>query len=708
MKTNQVTSISALAACALFSLASMQTSAQQTDNPLAEPLEFDSTTLAAQSPADCPAGVELLRPARTVLQVIDLEVHRWVEYDLAGRALCIVQERPRQKILSAAETAELLQRSRSWESRLPDPELIRVVPADDPSVTAPPAPAPALSHPPEGWSENHGSDRDHQRPSPPTRSETSEQPGPATPSTQNRQLPVSNEAAPQVVIGDDDRTRVSQAVLQSYPWNTIGYHRHQYPNDETYRCTAFLVGPHLALTNGHCIYNDDRGGYLRAAEFSPGQFQSGEGEPIVRPYGTLPAYRFRTNAGYVDDGFSIYDYGGLNFSRGFDAITTYMPLVFDDPGANTVNTSGYPSRVHVGEPEEENPTFSQWYSFSSETSIGGTDDRLIYHDADTIGGHSGSPLWRLPSGENRRVIAIHCCGSSTSQINWGPRLVSANQGVIEGWLDWLPPANPGIGDDFGELSSDSAAGSWASSNLGATLQIGEADHCGFEAGRSMWRSWTSPVSRPVEFFMTDTDFDVLLGAYTGNAVNTASEVACDGSGGTGNSIAFNATAGQTYHIAIDGWSGEEGGFRLNWRVAPPPNDDFANSWSMPGSSGADAGDNFGATAEGGEPEICGYSTESIVWWHFTAPAEPGTLEIDTTGSDFDVLLGAYSGPTVDALTEIDCDGSVGSDMEVTVTTAPGGEYRIAVAGWNGSSGNIQLNWNWQASGDDIFGDRFEQ
>ncbi len=635
----------------------------------------------------CPGGLDQWAPARTVLQVIDLEVHRWHEYDFEDGTRCIVLERPERRILNRGEAASLLERSAGWVDQVPDAERLEVLPADDPQLDAPPASPPDLPPPTDrfdpaalkpdtDYRELQRSDRDAlERPAPDA--------GPAR-----------SDEAPTVVIGDDERVRRSLSQVQSHPWNTIGYHRHQYPNMATRRCTAFLVGPHLALTNGHCVYNDDRGGLLRAAEFSPGQYQPGQGESVVRPFGMQPVYRFRVNQQWIDGGGWIYDYAGLNLSRTFGEITTFMPLVFDDPGARIMNTSGYPADVHLDTPDEESTTFAQWYSSSSESSTGGTSDRLLYHDADTSGGHSGSPLWRFLNPD-RRIIAIHCCGSSSAQINWGPRLVSQNLGVIEGWLDWTPPGEPGSADDFGEESLPATGqGAVAASNVGATLQIGEPDHCDFPGGRSMWWSWTAPVAREVTFHTSDTGMDVLLAAYAGNSLAALDEVACDGSAGTNNAIAFEPAAGATYHFAVDGYQGDEDVFVLNWVVEPPDNDSFASRRSMQGNTGSDSGDNWGANPEDTDfAGVCGATDAATIWWSFTTGEQPGELMLDSLGSEVDVMLAVHVGSDVAGLEEIACDDSPGGAGSLSIQADEHTEYHLVVAAADGATGPVTVNWS---------------
>jgi hypothetical protein len=108
-------------------------------------------------------------------------------------------------------------------------------------------------------------------------------------------------------------------------------------------------------------------------------------------------------------------------------------------------------------------------------------------------------------------------------------------------------------------------------NWGATKESGEPNHGGDPGGASVWYSWTAPLSGPAEIYLCCTFTDQELGFYTGDAVNALTPVL-----ETGLST-FLVTAGQTYHLAVDGRHdyGEEGGpwmgsFPLWIAMALPP------------------------------------------------------------------------------------------------------------------------------------------
>src|SRR5262249_24451502 len=158
---------------------------------------------------------------------------------------------------------------------------------------------------------------------------------------------------------------------------------------------------------------------------------------------------------------------------------------------------------------------------------------------------------------------------------------------------------------------------------------------------------------------------------------------------------FDAVAGTTYRIAVDGYlhrSGtvETGPVVLDWAQGPA-NDPFAAAEPLSGSSGTRTGTNAGATLEPGEPEPRpGNAGGASVWYRWT-PATGGTATIDTFGSAFDAVLAVYTGSSLAGLTAVagndDASGSV-RQSSVTFSASAGTVYWIAVDGYHHRSTGV--------------------
>lgn len=136
-----------------------------------------------------------------------------------------------------------------------------------------------------------------------------------------------------------------------------------------------------------------------------------------------------------------------------------------------------------------------------------------------------------------------------------------------------PPAN----DDF--LQAEKLAGTIGDvdrTNAYATPEPGEPDHAGSPPDHSVWFRWTAPVTGPVDFTTclgTPASHDTVLGVYTGDAVDATTGVADNDDGcqppgfewlTVASRLQFDAVAGTTYYIAVDGFGGTSGDFNLSW------------------------------------------------------------------------------------------------------------------------------------------------
>ncbi|MEC4819922.1 MAG: calcium-binding protein [Scytonema sp. PMC 1069.18] len=102
-------------------------------------------------------------------------------------------------------------------------------------------------------------------------------------------------------------------------------------------------------------------------------------------------------------------------------------------------------------------------------------------------------------------------------------------------------------------------------NVEATGEAGEPNHAALSFPlNSVWYNWTAPASGQVEINTFGSNYDTTLAAYQGSGVNSLTSIAGnDDSGSLQSRIFFTASAGQTYQIAVDGFSDRVGSIALN-------------------------------------------------------------------------------------------------------------------------------------------------
>jgi len=147
-----------------------------------------------------------------------------------------------------------------------------------------------------------------------------------------------------------------------------------------------------------------------------------------------------------------------------------------------------------------------------------------------------------------------------------------------------------------------------------------------------------------------------------------------------------------------------------WASAPV-NDIFSKG--IVTTVGTVKGTNIGATSEVGEPTHANAPVGKSVWWFWT-PTESCTATIDTEGSGFDTVLAVYTGTNVALLTPVAYSDDSSTSVltsKVKFSAKAGTVYRIAVDGYNASTGSITLNISTSGGADrsenDDFVDRIE-
>lgn len=257
--------------------------------------------------------------------------------------------------------------------------------------------------------------------------------------------------------------------------------------------------------------------------------------------------------------------------------------------------------------------------------------------------------------------------------------------ALPGVAQAVPPAN----DNFANAEvlggpPDQAVGS----NTEATTEPGEPAHGG--DGFTVWYRWTAPEDLTASIDLCGSTFDTLVVVYTGAALDSLVEVArnhddfehCDA---FQSHLTFDAAAGVTYQIVVDGEFGETGTIDLVLGDDSPPNDDFVSAEVLEGFEDSSTGSNENATLEPGEPSHGGQS----VWYRWLPPAG-GFVQLRLCKSGFDTVLTVYVGDAVNALTQVATnDDACGKQSAVGFFAVAGVTYLIQVDG--ADTGRVRLD-----------------
>ena len=383
-----------------------------------------------------------------------------------------------------------------------------------------------------------------------------------------------------------------------------------------------------------------------------------------------------------------------------------VPVPGNDLFSNRISIFGFSTSVagynaaatkEAGEPNHGGSPGgrSVWWSWTAPADATVTIDTIGSSFDTLLGVYVGNSVTSLAviasdddsGGANRSKVIFGALAGTTYQIAVDG--FSAISGSIVLNLVAAPP-----NDSFtNRITISGAAAVVTGYNVNASKEPGEPAHAGNAGGRSVWWTWTAPATGTITIDTLGSSFDTLLAVYLGSSVSNLVAVASDdNSAGGGNArVTFQASAGTTYQIALDGAGGVSGNITLNFGAAPP-NDSFTNRIAISGLSASVTGTNANASKEAGEPNHAGNFGGRSVWWKWTAPAN-ARVTIDTIGSSFDTILAVYTGSSVSSLTLVasDDDGAGNLKSRVSFLAIAGTTYQIAVDGFGGANGSIVLN-----------------
>ncbi len=266
---------------------------------------------------------------------------------------------------------------------------------------------------------------------------------------------------------------------------------------------------------------------------------------------------------------------------------------------------------------------------------------------------------------------------------------------------WQVVGTPGVQFEAGYVSMGNANGAqqevyqtvvFPTNLIGATLSLGNATYSTDPNGDDT-----------LSIYLTDTSLDPLQ--KIGITVTSANPNDAFAYGSTnfityaGSNI-LSSYAGQTvdllFYVTTDSLFGSGTSFYIDdvslvvgTTADIPANDNFTNA-AVIASDGVTNDDVITtyASRENGEPDIAGNKGGHSVWWTWTAPAT-GTVTINTSGSQFNTLLGVYSGTALTNLTVVtNSDGAklASGVAYLKFNVTKGAQYRISLDGYNGQSG----------------------
>jgi hypothetical protein len=130
--------------------------------------------------------------------------------------------------------------------------------------------------------------------------------------------------------------------------------------------------------------------------------------------------------------------------------------------------------------------------------------------------------------------------------------------LVSGPAAAVPPSN----DDFPNRETVASVPFTDTENTTeATNEPSEQQpSCGFNMGGTVWYQYTPGSGTVLRADSIGSDFDTLVAVWTGSALGSLTEIACDDESGPGSQsdLGFQATGGTTYLFQVGGYNGDAG------------------------------------------------------------------------------------------------------------------------------------------------------
>ena len=306
------------------------------------------------------------------------------------------------------------------------------------------------------------------------------------------------------------------------------------------------------------------------------------GLPVKWPAGTVPLRLMLGDTANLSDGASYNQSArsaAVNWNAVMGTVQFTTTTATGTPGnGNRVNEVAFADKIFGRDFEENTLAVTTGSQISNER----IEADVIFNTARTWDSYRGDSratsgtgpydLQRVALHEFGHVLGLDHPDEAGQQVDAIMRSRSGNrfqlseddtQGVQQLYGGKSIPANDNFANAraiTGTPFTDQAF------NTLATKEAGEPAHAGNAGGHSVWFTWTPTAGGAAKLDTRGSYYDTTLGVYTGTQLASLTSVVSDDDIQDGvvqaSEVEFTATAGTTYHIAVDGFDGDTGGIRL--------------------------------------------------------------------------------------------------------------------------------------------------
>ncbi len=256
--------------------------------------------------------------------------------------------------------------------------------------------------------------------------------------------------------------------------------------------------------------------------------------------------------------------------------------------------------------------------------------------------------------------------------------------------DTGPPANDAICSAISINCGDSLLGT----NVNATPSSLGDPSCGSGTENDVFYKFNATAGNTYTIRVNGDNYDAILAIYSGFCSSTLTEIACADDGlspGIAETIVFTPTEDLSIYIQTYDWSITEGDFYITLDCVFA-NDDPCDAQLITCGEIVN-GSNVGATQSAIGSPICAGGSQNDIFYKIDAV---GGVDYTVTvnGINYDGVLAAYTGSCSGTLTQLDCsDVGIGNNLVETINFSVGFNQTVYIQtyDWFSSGGEFVLS-----------------
>src|SRR5690349_17149644 len=197
-------------------------------------------------------------------------------------------------------------------------------------------------------------------------------------------MPLGHQPMAVAVGGPPETTQITESEMNTAPYRSVGRMELSYKKYQTLSASGWVVARRAFMTAGHCVYEEERGGWIIKASFCP-RFNV---DCTGKTYTVEKVFTLKGWIDTVEEADRQYDLAVCLVTEPFDATEPPLPFLANAAPASKYAAIGYPGKPIPGYQFNDK---RMWQSRGKLLLA----DKMLFAENNLTTGASGGP-WCVP------------------------------------------------------------------------------------------------------------------------------------------------------------------------------------------------------------------------------------------------------------------------------------------------------------------------